>query len=50
MVNAMAVKWIIIIVCFTIFVLTVFASGMFKPLGHDENMYCTAGALWRREK
>ena len=50
MVNAMAIKWIAVVVCFIIIILTIFTSGMFKPLGHDENMYCTAGALMAQGK
>jgi hypothetical protein len=30
--------------------LAILANGMTKPLGHDEHMYCTAGALLARGK
>jgi hypothetical protein len=37
--------WITAAACLIIIALSVFASGLLKPLGHDENMYCTAGVL-----
>jgi len=50
MVSAMAIKQIAVVFCFIVITLTLFTSGMFKPLGHDENMYCAAGALTAQGK
>ncbi|MDO8303566.1 MAG: hypothetical protein Q7T18_10020 [Sedimentisphaerales bacterium] len=50
MVKVMPLKWITVIICFILVFLALFASGMFKPLGHDEHMYCTAGALMAQGK
>ena len=46
----MTLRWIAVIICFVVFFLAIFASGMLKPLGHDEQMYCTGGALMAQGK
>jgi hypothetical protein len=43
-------KRFVLSACVFAVILSIFASGLLKPLGHDEHMYCTAGAMMAQGK